>query len=83
MNKYFTLNEKWMDMYHSLLLFFTIVIIHVSSQFILFKKKPTKHELHITISITLAIVLFYLFINPCQKVHVVSNDKHNNHITKV
>lgn len=82
MNKYFSLNTKYDDLYHSLLFYFTIIIIHFSSNYLIWTNKPTKKQIIQISIVTLSILFFHLMISPSVQVNVY-NDKYNNdHIMK-
>lgn len=80
MIKYFSLNNKYIDMYYILLFYFTIVIFHASSNYILWKTKPNKKECTQILIFTLSIIFFYMIINPSIQVNVLKDNLNNDHV---
>jgi len=83
MINYFSLNNKYIDMYYALLFYFTITIFHFGSNYIIWKDFPTKKELIQSLILTFSIITFYVIINPGIQVNVLNDSMNNDHITKI
>lgn len=81
MGKYFTLNDKYSQLCYKLLFYFTIMVFHYGSKYILWEHIPNKKETINVFVFLISIIFFYLVVNPAKPVKVLQDNINNHHVT--
>lgn len=80
MISHFSLNNKYIDMYYTLLFYFTLLIFHYGFEYFYWNNLPTKKEYTQVLILTFSIVFFYIIINPSIQVNVLKDNINNDHV---
>ena len=80
MEHYFSLNNRYINLYYSLLLFTTIVLFHELSNIFIWKDYPSNKKYLQIFIITIAIIFFHIAIDPSVNVKIIDEKHNNDHI---
>jgi hypothetical protein len=80
---FFTLNNRYSNLYYSMLMIFSVSVIYVLLTISVYKERPTSKQMQNWLLFMVSIAVYHLVVDPSVQVNVLEDKLNNDHIAKI